>query len=83
MKLKTYLKQRPGNAARLAVATDSHTPDVYRWAKEPHEDGYRPVPVEKCLPIEIHTGGKVGRKDLRKNDYWLIWPDLQKPKKAA
>lgn len=34
------------------------------------------VPSEHCLAIEIATGGVVGRKDLRPDDFWRIWPDL-------
>lgn len=38
--------------------------------------GHRPVPVERCVAIERATHGQVTRKDLRPNDYSLIWPEL-------
>ena len=38
--------------------------------------GHRQVPVERCTAIEQATGGKVTRRDLRPDDWWLIWPEL-------
>ncbi len=38
--------------------------------------GLRPVPVAKCVAIEKATNGEVTRKDLRPNDWHLIWPEL-------
>lgn len=36
----------------------------------------RGVPFEHCLSIEIATGGKVTRKDLRPSDWQNVWPEL-------
>lgn len=43
--------------------------------------GGRPVPVERCVAIERATDGRVTRKDLRPDDWHLIWPELSE--KAA
>lgn len=34
------------------------------------------VPVEHCPNIERMTGKKVTRRDLRPDDWWIIWPEL-------
>lgn len=36
----------------------------------------RGVPIEHCAEIERLTGGGVGRRDLRPNDWQRIWPEL-------
>ena len=38
--------------------------------------GVRPVPIERCPAIEVATHGAVTRRDLRPDDWWLIWPEL-------
>lgn len=38
--------------------------------------GARPLPVERCPAIERATSGAVTRRDLRPDDWWLIWPEL-------
>jgi DNA-binding transcriptional regulator YdaS (Cro superfamily) len=50
---------------------------VWQWAR-----GVKPVPVPRCCPIEIATGGDVMRWDLRPNDWHAIWPELRKHKNA-
>ena len=44
---------------------------VYQWK----EIG-RQVPIRHCLTIERVTNGAVTRKDLRPNDWHLIWPEI-------
>lgn len=34
------------------------------------------VPLEHCVAIERATGGLVSRRDLRPDDWHLIWPEL-------
>lgn len=36
----------------------------------------RPVPIWRCVPIERLTDGAVTRRDLRPDDWYLIWPEL-------
>jgi DNA-binding transcriptional regulator YdaS (Cro superfamily) len=38
--------------------------------------GDRPIPVERCPEIERATSGAVTRRDLRPDDWHLIWPEL-------
>lgn len=71
MKLKNYLKkQGHGAQISLAKAISAHAPDVCDWA-----NGYRSVPIDKCVAIEFATKGSVTRKDLRV-DWQKIWPEL-------
>lgn len=46
-------------------------PTVSQWAS-----GVRPTPVNRCVAIEQATAGAVTRKDLRPDDWHLIWPEL-------
>ncbi len=34
------------------------------------------VPAEYCVAIEQVTGGDVSRRDMRPDDWHLIWPEL-------
>jgi DNA-binding transcriptional regulator YdaS (Cro superfamily) len=78
MKLQDYLtKHGRGAGIKLAAKIGAHGPDLYRWAS-----GKRPVPEKFCVLIEQATDGAVGRKDLRPDDWHLIWPELIKVKKA-
>lgn len=70
MKLRTYLDQKRGRASALALALGITPVLISQWA------GDRPVPVERCAAIEQATNGAVTRRDLRQNDWWLIWPEL-------
>jgi DNA-binding transcriptional regulator YdaS (Cro superfamily) len=38
--------------------------------------GVRRVPLERCVSIEQATEKAVTRKDLRPDDWHLIWPEL-------
>jgi DNA-binding transcriptional regulator YdaS (Cro superfamily) len=49
---------------------------VIKWKKN------KEVPIERCLAIERATNGAVTRKELRPNDWRLIWPELEE-KRAA
>lgn len=46
-------------------------PMVYQMSR-----GLRPVPEKICVVIEQETGGAITRKDLRPDDWHLIWPEL-------
>ena len=71
MKLKNFLSRR-GMTSWLAQRIGAHTPDVSDW-----KHGNRRVPVVYCVAIERATGGQVTRKDLRPDDWHLIWPELE------
>lgn len=67
-----------GGLASLARAIGRPASEVWQW-----KTGRRPVPVGRCLSIESATSGAVTRQDLRPDDYWLIWPDLEAPGDAC
>lgn len=46
-------------------------PTIRQWVT-----GDRPIPIERCVAIERATDGQVTRKDLRPDDWQLIWPEL-------
>lgn len=69
MKLSEYLAPR-GVKSDLARSIGVNTQLVWQWGA-----GVRPVPIERCLPIERATAGAVTRKDLRPEDWAEIWPE--------
>ena len=60
-----------GSQKLLADLVGVSPSNVNQWAS-----GVRPVPIEKCVAIERVTNGAVTRKDLRPDDWQLIWPEL-------
>lgn len=72
MKLREFLKQKGrGSLGKLAREINVNLPDLSAWA-----NGKRPVPIHHCLAIEKATNGEVTRKDLRPDDWHLIWLEL-------
>lgn len=61
-----------GSQASLASALKVSRGALNQWMKPGRE-----VPVIHCVIIENLCGGLVTRKDLRPNDWYLIWPELQ------
>lgn len=70
MKLDQYLSPKK-KAASLARALGINPVLISQWKK-----GFRPIPIERCVPIERATEGQVMRWDLRPEDWWQIWPEL-------
>lgn len=60
-----------GSQRAVADALSVTPATVNQWVS-----GLRPIPIERCPSIEIATAGSVTRRDLRPNDWWLIWPEL-------
>lgn len=60
-----------GSQKALSDALGVTPATVNQWVS-----GVRPVPVERCPAIESATNGAVTRRDLRPDDWWLIWPEL-------
>lgn len=58
-----------GSKAALAAALGVSAQRVDNWINRD-----RTIPAEFCTAIEKQFG--VLRRDLRPNDYWLVWPDL-------
>lgn len=77
MDLKTYLEQR-GVGVRLAKEIGV-TPSFLAQIAS----GYKQAPIHRCTQIEQLTGGAVSRKDLRPNDWHLIWPELAEREQEA
>ncbi|NYT38898.1 helix-turn-helix domain-containing protein [Allopusillimonas soli] len=61
-----------GGLSALSRLLGVKPPTVHQWLS-----GLRPVPVERCAAIEQATQGKVTRRDLRPDDWYLIWPELK------
>lgn len=61
-----------GSASELARQLGVTPQAVCFW-----RDGLRKIPAEKCSAIEAVTGGLVTRRDLRPDDWHLIWPELK------
>lgn len=76
MKLTDYLKTNSN--ADLARALGCPAALVSQWKL-----GVRPVPLERCTAIEKATRGAVSRRDLRPEDWHLIWPELAEPTKEV
>lgn len=70
MKLDQYLSLGQ-TAASLARSLDINPVLISQWKL-----GVRPIPLERCVPIERATDGQVMRWDLRPDDWWQIWPEL-------
>ena len=70
MKLSEYLVERNAQT-ELARAIGAQPQLIWQWTR-----AVRPVPIERCMPIERATGGKVTRRDLRPDDWQEIWPEL-------
>lgn len=60
-----------GYASRLSKKLNLPQALISQWANK-----VRPVPVERCTAIEQATNGAVTRRDLRPDDWHLIWPEL-------
>ena len=67
-----------GSQAALAGLLGVTKAAVNQWKTEG-----RRVPFEHCASIELKTAGKVTRRDLRPNDWWLHWPELITPQHPA
>jgi DNA-binding transcriptional regulator YdaS (Cro superfamily) len=73
MDLKTYIATAPrGTAAKLA-ATLAISPSYLSQLAS----GACPISPERCVAIERETFRAVTRKDMRRGDWWLIWPELE------
>jgi DNA-binding transcriptional regulator YdaS (Cro superfamily) len=70
MTLSEYLKNN--SRAELASAVGVSSGMISQWL-----NNTRPVAPERCVAIEQVTAGAVTRKDLRPEDWALIWPELQ------
>lgn len=70
MDIATYCANH-GAQTELARKLDLPSQLISQWAR-----GVRPIPIERCVPIEVATEGKVRRWNTRPDDWWRIWPEL-------
>lgn len=73
MKLKSWIKSEHGRSVALARIIGVPQSFVSKMAS-----GEKPVPFDRCIPIERATGGEVTRQELRPDDWHLVWPELSK-----
>ncbi len=66
-----------GGVSALARILCVKPPTVSQWAKSE-----RPIPVERCAAIEKATKGAVTRRELRPDDWQVIWPELRRKRHA-
>ncbi len=80
MKLKDYLSSVDQSATHFAEQIGTSPAFLYQVST-----GRRSCPVQWVKTIKGLTNGAVSEIDLRPDDYWLIWPELEKPapQKAA
>jgi len=72
MDLKTYISAGGrGTATRLAEALGISPSYLSQMT-----GGTSPISPERCVAIERATAGSVTRKELRPDDWHLIWPEL-------
>ena len=70
-KLRTICEGGNPSISGLAAVLGVSAPTVAEWCS-----GRRPVPVQRCRAVEAALGGRVTRRDLRPDDWHLIWPEL-------
>lgn len=71
MKLTEYLSGGRGRMSALAASIEVSTAFVSLMAS-----GKRKVPPAMAVQIEQATEGAVTRKDLRPDDWRVLWPEL-------
>lgn len=77
MQLAQYVDGSRGRQTKLARDLDVDPQLVWQWAR-----GVRPVPLKRCIAIELATNRKVMRWDLRPDDWHETWPELTRQKGA-
>lgn len=76
MDLKTYTSQARGLAAALAAKLGISQSYLSQLSK-----GLCPISPERAVEIERATDGAVTRKDLFKDTWQNIWPELAEPRR--
>ena len=71
MNLSHWLRIKRGRQAELSRYLGIAPPQVSQWIS-----GKKGIPVFYVAKIEAFTGGDVTRKDMRPDDWHVIWPEL-------
>ena len=72
MELKAYLAMAPRGTASKLAASLGISPSYLSQLS----GGSSPISPGRCVAIERETRGAVTRKDMRPEDWDLIWPEL-------
>jgi DNA-binding transcriptional regulator YdaS (Cro superfamily) len=72
MDIKTYISSARGNSVLLSKNLGVSMSFLSQMAS-----GAATISIPRCVAIEQATNGKVTRKDLRPDDWHLIWPELK------
>lgn len=81
MNLRAYLDSLPRGGVSEFAGRIGVTP-VYLSQIAAGQDGRVPSPG-LCVVIERESHGRTGRRDLRPDDWMLIWPELATEKEGA
>jgi DNA-binding transcriptional regulator YdaS (Cro superfamily) len=76
MNLSDWLKGERGRQSDLARYLEIKATHISAWAAKT-----KPIPVTHMAKIESFTGGDVTRKEMRPDDWHLIWPELANEQK--
>ena len=71
MNLSDYCAGKPGAQKEIAEKVGVSMGFINHVVR-----GRKSMPVQHCVQIEQLTDGQVSRKDLRPDDWFLIWPEL-------
>ena len=69
MTLAEYIKHN--SRTKLASDIGVSTGMISQWL-----NNTRPIAIGRCVAIEKATEGQVTRKELRPDDWAIIWPEL-------
>lgn len=72
MDIKTWCEAERGRAVKLADSIGVSPSFLSQMA-----GGGRPIPAVYCIAIETATGGAVTRREMRPDDWYRIWPELE------
>lgn len=75
MEFSKWVGLERGRSLAIARAVGVTPPVVSDWAT-----GKKGIPIERCVAIEVATGGEVTRRDLRPDDWQSMWPELAEPR---
>lgn len=76
-KLKNYAEKRPGFLSKLARHLNISNSYLSQMVH-----GYRPMPHEHAVSIELFTDGAISRLDCCPDDAKKVWPELFEKRKS-
>ncbi|MCL4664465.1 YdaS family helix-turn-helix protein [Burkholderia multivorans] len=79
MNLKEFISSSERGTAKKLAAFLGVSPSYLSQMAS----GESAISERRCVLIERFTGGKLTRRDLRPDDWHLIWPELAQQKDTA